>query len=195
MWILLANSGTGRLRHEPGESGLARSRQRGAGEPGAKPHQVHRRGRDHMLQLGLGQPDIARPAQSLRPNPGREGSFNASPPPVLLGKRCLALARLQHELAPLGVGAACLQRTGLAVPGREADLHDRVAPALIQPPAAAPLPSRAGCDLALPIEAEVPQRKAILGSAWACQWWAFGVGPNSVTSWSRRLATSSCAPT
>src|SRR3954465_9141835 len=36
---------------------------------------------------GLGQPDIARPAQSLRPNPGREGSFNASPPPVLLGKR------------------------------------------------------------------------------------------------------------
>src|SRR4051794_34537842 len=57
-WILLANSGTGRLQHEPGESGVARSRQRGAGEPGAKPHQVHRRGRDHMLQLGLGQPDI-----------------------------------------------------------------------------------------------------------------------------------------
>ena len=61
-------------------------RQRGAGEPGAKPHQVHRRGRDHMLQLGLGQPDIAGAAQSLRPNPGRDCSFNAGPPSVLLGK-------------------------------------------------------------------------------------------------------------
>src|SRR5215213_2307669 len=107
------------------------------------------------------------------PHACRECALDPGPPTILDGKCRLALARPrrlqclmllarpQHELAPLGMGAARFQRTGLAVPGREADLCHRVALVVTGPPAAAPVPGRAGREGALPIESEVPQREAV----------------------------------
>ena len=56
--------GPSRRRLERGEARAARLGHGGAGEPLRDPHQVDRGGRDHVLEVRLGQPDVAAPSQA-----------------------------------------------------------------------------------------------------------------------------------
>jgi hypothetical protein len=47
------------MGHEPRESGVARSRQWLAGEPGGEPDEVDRRCGQYVLEVRLGGPEIA----------------------------------------------------------------------------------------------------------------------------------------
>src|SRR5271166_856381 len=61
---------------EPGSPGL---RTRGLRLPCRQPLQVYRRRRDHMLEMGLGQPDVATATQAARtPRRYRPGRSRAA---------------------------------------------------------------------------------------------------------------------
>ena len=67
--ILLAkSSGGGWHGHKPDEGGLACSRAWCACEPGAKAAEVHGGSREHVLQVGFGEPEVAGTAQVHGPH-------------------------------------------------------------------------------------------------------------------------------
>ncbi len=152
--ILLANASCTCWKcHEGDKGGLTRSCERCAREPSTKPNEVHGGSRQHMLEMRLGKPDVARASQVQSSDPGRDRSLDAGALLVLSGEGRLRLAfasrlqclvfllRAQREKPPAAPGTLCLQRTGATVGRREAHLEGSPFLPVIRKPAPTLVPA------------------------------------------------------
>src|SRR5215210_2672598 len=120
-----------------------------------------------MLEMRLGETDVAGAPQVQSTDPGGDCSLDAGALLVLFGEgrlrltlasRCkglMFLSRTQRQEPPIAASALPFQGTRPAIARRETHLEGGSSLPVIGTPAPALVPGRTDCDLPIPIEDEV----------------------------------------